>query len=74
MLVAGSVLAIGSGAVLSYLYAQPQERPSDLTLANIEALAEAEEGAGVVYCSGGDNKCADVYGKDGKLIETLKMP
>ncbi|WP_298062176.1 NVEALA domain-containing protein [uncultured Rikenella sp.] len=27
---------------MSCLYAQPRERPSDLTLANIEALAENE--------------------------------
>ncbi len=34
------VLLIGGGAYLNYLKAQPQEQLSDLTLANLEAMAD----------------------------------
>lgn len=35
----GATLILGVGAVTSYLMAQPEEQISDLTLANIEAMA-----------------------------------
>ena len=40
MLAAGGALLIGAGAVTNYLRAQqPEQQMSDLTLANIEAMA-----------------------------------
>ncbi|WP_298063655.1 hypothetical protein [uncultured Rikenella sp.] len=39
MLASGGALLLGTGAVTSYLMVQPEQRMSDLTLANLEAMA-----------------------------------
>lgn len=44
MLIAGGALVIGSAAAFNFLMAQPKEQISDLTLANIEAMAGNEDG------------------------------
>lgn len=44
------VLLIGGSAYLNYLKAQPQEQLSDLTLANIEAMALHFEYGNVSSC------------------------
>ncbi len=43
MLSAGVMLVLGTGLVLSYMQARPEERLSDLTLANIEALGAIKD-------------------------------
>lgn len=43
LLTAGVTLVLGTGIITSYLQAQPQEQVSDLTLANIEAMAVSDD-------------------------------
>ena len=53
MLSAGGALLIGTGAAMSYLKAQqPEPQVSDLTLANIEALALDIKVSGKSECTG----------------------
>ena len=48
MLSAGGALLIGTGAAMSYLKAQqPEQQMSDLTLANIEAMAVGDTDFGL---------------------------
>lgn len=80
LLAAGVTLVLGTGAVLSYLQAQPQEQLSDLTLANIEALGydTVQEAAigGCAGCIGSNESCfTQIYDMStGNLILTVECP
>ena len=64
-------LLIGGGAYLNYLKAQPRERPSDLTLANIEALGLDTDETGIVVGKCGNSflyKCEATCSKCGEQL------
>ncbi len=48
MLATDGVLLLGAGAVTSYLMVQPEQRMSDLTLANLEAMVFLDPAAEIL--------------------------
>lgn len=65
MLSASVTLVLGTGLVLSYMQARPDEQHSDPTLANIEALAfkpdETQDGTSVPCIYTGDEYDYCIY-------------
>lgn len=65
------VLLLGGGAVLAYMQARPQQEFSDLTLANIEALAGGGE-ASAVGCRYEKGSRCYVFSPNGVLVDKVR--
>lgn len=71
-------MLVAAGSYLTYLQAQPQEQMSDLTLANLEAMANDLDNPDlfrITYrCRGeGDLFCLKTEGTAGTVIEKTKQ-
>lgn len=64
------VLLLGGGAVLADMQARPQPEFSDLTLANIEALAGGE--ASAVGCRYEKGSRCYVFSPNGVLVDKVR--
>ncbi|WP_462376314.1 hypothetical protein [Rikenella microfusus] len=75
MLIAGGALVIGSAAAFNFLMAQPKEQISDLTLANIEAMAVPDEGGmTITTCLGLWGPCTLPDGTESKAPAVTIQP